>query len=60
MRKTLLSASSAIALTVAVAASPASAFDNVDWNWNMAANTNVWADFSIDTDFIGWGLTQVE
>lgn len=60
MRKAgLLSAASAFALAVALS-SPASAFNAVDWNWNSDNVTNVWADFSIDTDFIGWGLTQVE
>lgn len=56
----LLSASSAFALAVALSSSPASAFNAVDWNWNSDAITNISAEFNIRTDFIGWGLTQVE
>lgn len=61
MRKIgLLSASSAFALAVALSSSPASAFNAVDWNWNSDNATNVLAEFSLETDFVGWGLTQVE
>ncbi|CAA7625154.1 hypothetical protein [Magnetospirillum sp. UT-4] len=56
----LLSAVSAVALGAALVATPAAAFDTVNWSWSNNTYTDLDAFFDIDADFDPWGLTQVE
>lgn len=56
----LLSAASVLAMGVALAGTPAQAFDNVYWGWNNDTITDLDAYFDIRVDFDPTGLTQLE
>ncbi|MGE5477135.1 MAG: hypothetical protein ACM3Q1_10800 [Bacteroidales bacterium] len=61
MNKHLNYGISAVALALAFAATPAAAFDGVDWNWDATMREHVKINFDISSDpFIPTGLTQVE
>ena len=55
-----LAASLGVLAVAAMAATPAQAFDNVNWSWKKDVNENVDIDVYIDVDVESTGLVEVE
>lgn len=55
-----LAASLGVLTLSAMAASPAMAFNNVDWSWNKRVNEKVDVDVDINIDLNSTGLVEVE
>lgn len=59
-RSYILSAASAIALATGLAASPAMAFDHVDWDWDLKIDVDLDINERIDLEVDPKGVTIVE
>ena len=55
-----LAASLGVLAGVALAASPAMAFDKVDWNWKVDKYQREYVDVDVDIDIDATGLVQIE
>jgi hypothetical protein len=55
-----LAASLGVLAGVALAASPAMAFDTVDWNWTVHKYQKEYIDVDVDIDIDATGLVQIE
>jgi hypothetical protein len=55
-----LAASLGVLAGVAIAASPAMAFDKVDWNWTVHKYQKEFVDVDVDIDIDATGLVQIE
>ena len=56
----LLSATALGAITLALGAAPASAFDKVNWEWNLKINETITKNIRIDRNFDPTGVVNVE
>src|SRR5262245_35120410 len=55
-----LAASLGVLAGVALAASPAMAFDKVDWNWTVHKYQREYVDVDVNIDIDATGLVQIE